>query len=58
MNGQRKRHIYIHTMEYSSANKKGWDLAIYDNRDGPRGYYVSEISENDKYHMNLPTCVI
>jgi len=33
-------YTHTHTLEYDSAiKKKGWDLAICDNMDGPRGYY-------------------
>ena len=27
-------------MEYYTAIKKGWDCAICDNMDGPRGHYA------------------
>ena len=32
----------VHTLthEYYAAIKKEWDLAIYDNVDGPRGHYA------------------
>ena len=31
---------YIHTMEYYSAIKKGWNLDICNNMDGPWGHYA------------------
>ena len=30
----------IHTIEYYSAMKKEWNLAVCDNMDGARGYYA------------------
>ena len=35
-----KKMWYIYTMEYYSAIKKEWNLAIYNNMDEPRGYYA------------------
>ena len=31
---------YIHTIKYSSAIRKGWNLATCNSMDGPRGYYA------------------
>ena len=32
--------VYIYTMEYYSAIKKGWNNAIGSNMDGPRDYHT------------------
>ena len=40
-----KKWWYIYTMEYYLAIKKNEILTICDNMDGPRWYYVSEISQ-------------
>lgn len=35
-----------------SSHKKEWNLAICDNMDGPRGYYVYWVSQRKAdYHM-------
>ena len=41
----------IYTMEYYTAIQKNeWNLAIWDNMDGPREYYAKwNKSEKDKY---------
>ena len=39
---------YINTVEYYSAIKKEWDLAICDNMDGPRGHYAKWNKSNSK----------
>ena len=34
------KHTHTHTMEYYSAIKKEWNLAICSNMDGLGGYYA------------------
>ena len=50
----------IHTMEYYSAIKKESNFAICNNKDGPGGYMLSEISqkEKDRYSMLSLVCGI
>ena len=38
--GRDKGGWYIYTMEYYSAIRKERNPAIWDNMDGPRGYYA------------------
>ena len=35
-----KKIWYTYTMEYFPTIKKEWNVAIWDNMDGPRGYYA------------------
>ena len=47
--------VCAHTYTHSGIllrHKKGWNLANWDNMDGPRGYMLSKINEaeKDKYH--------
>ena len=34
-------YIFIYIMEYYSAIKKQWNIAIYNNMDSPWGHYVN-----------------
>lgn len=46
-------------VEYYSAIGKEWKLAICDNMDGFRGYYVKwNKSEKGRYHVNSLICGI
>ena len=41
------------------SHKKEWNLAIYDNMDGPEGYYAKwNSSEKDKYSTISLICRI
>ena len=55
-----KKIWYICAMEYYSAIKNEWDLAICNNMDGPGGYYAKwnnrEMTEKSKYHMISLMC--
>ena len=47
----------VYTMEYYSAMKNEWNLAIWDNIDGP-GSMQNEMSEKDKCLMVSLICKI
>ena len=52
-------HTHTHTMDYYSAQKKEYNLAICDNIDRPRGYYAKwNKSDKNKYCMISLTCGI
>ena len=38
----------IYTLEYYSAAKKEWYIAICSNMDGPRDYILSEVSHRER----------
>ena len=47
---RKKDDTHTHIMQYDSAIKKEWDLAIFNNMDGYRGYYA-----NERYHRKRYT---
>ena len=50
---------YTYTMEYYSAIKKEWNIAICSNMDGPRVYHTKwNKSDKDKYYMISLICGI
>ena len=52
-----KKMCSINIMEYYSALKKEWNLTIWKNTDGPRGYNAKwNKSEKDKHCMISLTC--
>ena len=52
-------YIHTHTVEYYSAIKKEWNLAICNNMDGARGHNAKwNKSEKDKYLIISLMCGI
>ena len=47
--------LYIYKMEYDSAIKKEWNIAICSNMDGPRDYHTkwSKPKTNIIYHLHV-----
>ena len=40
-------HTHIHTLEYYSVVEKEWNLAICNNRNGPKGYLLIATSQRN-----------